>query len=81
MKILYTGIGSKKDDGIYSVSEFLEIMKTEFMNKKWSLELNIIPKEYHYQLQYKDWNLPDEFLFFELDDWINYSGAEVIQDN
>jgi hypothetical protein len=79
MKILYSGIGSKKD-GIHTISEFLEIMKKEFTHRVWRFELNIIPKEYHYQLQYNNWNLPDDFVFFELNDWIDYSGAEVLED-
>ena len=27
------------------------------------------------QLQFKDWVLPDDFIFFTLNDWIEYSGA------
>jgi hypothetical protein len=36
-----------------------------------------IPRECHYQLQFKDWILPDDFIFFTLTDWIEYSGAEI----
>ena len=30
------------------------------------------------QLQFKDWVLPDDFIFFTLDDWIEYSGAGIL---
>ena len=33
------------------------------------------------QLEFKDWALPDDFIFFTLDDWIEYSGAERININ
>jgi hypothetical protein len=36
-----------------------------------------IPRENHYQLRFKDWVLPDDFIFFTLSDWIEYSGAEI----
>ena len=76
MKILYTGIGSN-ETGEHTEKEFLNIMRKEFTHKTWKLELNIMPREYHYQLQFKDWILPDDFIFFTLSDWIEYSGAEI----
>jgi hypothetical protein len=76
MKILYTGIGSN-ETGEHTEKEFLNIMRKEFTHKTWKPELNIIPREYHYQLQFKDWILPDDFIFFTLSDWIEYSGAEI----
>lgn len=76
IKILYTGIGCN-ETGEHTESEFLKIMSKEFTNKIWRFELLEIPREYHYQLQFKNWILPDEFIFFTLLDWIEYSGAEI----
>lgn len=78
MKIFYTGIGSNKS-GEHSEQEFLHIMNQEFTNKMWGEELKIIPREMHYQLQYKDWILPNDFAFFTLNDWLDYSGAGIME--
>jgi hypothetical protein len=77
MKILYDGIGSNKS-GEHTVIEFLNIMKREFTHKSWRHELSVIPREQHDQLDFKGWHLPDDFIFFTLDDWIEYSGAEIV---
>ena len=77
MKILYDGIGCNKT-GEHTENEFLNIMKREFTHKTWRYELKKISRENHYQLQFKDWILPDDFIFFTLTDWIEYSGAEYI---
>jgi len=76
MKILYTGIGSN-ESGEHTEKEFLNIMRKEFTHKTWRFELKEIPRENHYQLRFKDWILPDDFIFFTLSDWIEYSGAEI----
>jgi hypothetical protein len=77
MNIYYTGIGCNKTRQ-HTENEFLNIMSREFTHKSWRHELAIIPREHHYQLQFKDWILPDDFTFFTLPDWIEYSGAEII---
>jgi hypothetical protein len=77
MKIFYTGIGCKEGYH-HNKDEFMNIMKNEFTFKEWRHELNNIGRENHYQLQYKDWVLPDDFIFFTLDNWIDYSGAEIV---
>ena len=76
MKILYTGIGCN-ESGEHTEKEFLNIMRKEFTHKTWRFELKEIPRENHYQLRFKDWILPDDFIFFTLLDWIEYSGAEI----
>ena len=76
MKILYTGIGCN-ETGEHTEKEFLNIMSKEFTHKIWRFELLEIQREYHYQLKFKDWVLPDDFIFFTLSDWIEYSGAEI----
>jgi len=76
MKILYTGIGCN-ENGEHTENEFLDIMNREFINKNWKYYLEKNPREYHYQLQFKDWILPNDFILFTLTDWIEYSGAEI----
>ncbi len=75
-EIFYTGIGCNTK-GQHTEQEFLDIMNKEFAHKKWSIELEIIPIKNHYQLQYNNWFLPDDFIFFSLIYWIEYSGAEI----
>jgi hypothetical protein len=80
MKIFYTGIGANKT-GEHTPDEFLNIMDREFKHKTWRYELEILKimkRENHYQLKFKDWILPDDFIFFTLTDWIEYSGAEIV---
>jgi len=71
MIIAYTGIGAKKN-GIHTEQEFLDIMNREVTNKDWNNSVS-----WPAQLQFKDWVLPDDFIFFTLKDWIEYSGAEI----
>ena len=78
MKILYDGIGSNPS-GEHTEEEFLKIMRKEFTHKNWSFILKKLKKrEDHDQFVYKDWILPDDFVFFTLTDWIEYSGAEIM---
>jgi hypothetical protein len=77
MKILYDGIGSNPS-GEHTEEEFLKIMSKEFTHKNWSTTLKRIERrEEHDQFVFKDWILPDDFVFFTLNDWIEYSGAEI----
>lgn len=77
MTILYTGIGCN-DNGIHSEQEFLDIMRREFMNKNWDVELRNNSTNLHYQLEFENFNLPDDFKIFTLYDWLEYSGAEIV---
>lgn len=79
-KIAYDGIGSDGRD-FYSEEDFLALMHREFTNKDWTQDIiyKNVGRENHYQLQFKDWYLPDDFMFFTLKDWLEYSGAEVIK--
>jgi len=71
MNILYSGIGCNKNF-IHRVDEFLKIMNEEFAWKDWNNSIS-----WPAQLQFKDWILPDDFIFFTLQDWLEYSGAEI----
>ena len=70
MFIVYTGIRAKKN-GIHTEQEFLNIMNKEFTHKDWNNDR----LQWTAQLEFKDWVLPDDFIFFTLKDWIEYSGA------
>ena len=70
MFILYTGIGSKTN-GIHTEQEFLDIMNKEITHKDWNNSIS-----WPEQLEFKNWVLPDDFIFFTLQDWIEYAGAE-----
>lgn len=75
MVIRYSGIGCNKNF-IHTEEEFLKIMEQELTNKSWDQILKeITPGYIHYQLDFNGRNLPYEFKFFTLDDWIDYSGA------
>ena len=75
MVILYSGIGCNEKK-VHSEIEFLQIMEREFTNKHWEQIINKTPPGYiHYQLDFNGLDLPHEFKFFTLDDWIDYSGA------
>ena len=76
MNIFYTGIGCNKS-GRHTEHEFLNIMNREITHKSWRHELSKKISDRDCQLQFKDWILPDDFIFFTLTDWIEYSGAEV----
>lgn len=78
--VSYTGIGAK-ESGNHSIEEFLQIMNREFTHKKWNEDkiYIMLGRENHYQLEFKDWYLPDDFVFFTLDDWLEYSGAELVE--
>ena len=70
--VFYTGIGSN-ENGKHSEDEFINIMNMEFTNKDWSG----VPPD-HYQLESEKWNLPYDFIHFTIEDWIEYSGAEIM---
>ena len=70
MIIFFTGIGANKN-GIHTEQEFFDIMNKTITWKDWNNSIYLIE-----QLQFKDWVLPDDFIFFSLKDWIEYSGAE-----
>ena len=71
MIIFYSGIGCKKDYR-HTEKEFLDIMNKNFTWKDWNNDIS-----WPMQLKFKDWKLPDDFIFFTLQDWIEYSGAEI----
>jgi hypothetical protein len=79
MEILYDGIGATKES--HTEKEFLEIMKREFIDKDWGEAYKKTPMgarfQLDFQLSYKNWNLPEDFVKFTLEDWLGYSGARA----
>ena len=76
MKVLYTGIGSN-ESGEHTIQEFLNIMYCEYTNRYWTEN----EREYYYsvpELKFKRFKLPEEFIYFTAQDWIEYSGASVV---
>jgi hypothetical protein len=65
--IFYSGIGAN-DSGIHSIEEFLNITKNASSHY---YEMNSLG----FDMEYKNYLLPDDFTNFTLDEWIEYSGA------
>ncbi len=74
MLIYYTGIGSNPEKTTFTDDEFLKIMNENFTHKNWK-DVPWILK--CIQLNFKDWVLPDDFIFFTINDWIEYVGADT----
>ena len=65
--ILYSGIGAKESE-IHSIEEFLNIMKYASLHYYEMTSLG-------FDMEYKNYLLPDDFINFTLEEWIEYSGA------
>ena len=66
--IVYTGVGANKSE-IHSVDEFLNIMKHA---ESHYYEMSF----YGFDMEYKNYVLPADFINFTLAEWLDYSGAE-----
>lgn len=66
--IFYTGIGAK-ESGIHSIEEFLNIMKHAPLHY---YEMTSLA----FEMEYKNYLLPNDFINFTLEEWIEYTGAE-----
>ena len=65
--IFYTGIGAK-ESGIHSIDEFLNIMKNASSHYYEMTSLG-------FDMEYKNYLLPNDFINFTLNEWIESSGA------
>jgi hypothetical protein len=65
--IFYSGIGAKESE-IHSIEEFLNIMKYASFHYYEMTSLGL-------EMEYKNYLLPDDFINFTLEEWIEYSGA------
>lgn len=68
--ILYSGIGAKESE-IHSIEEFLNIMEYAPLHY---YEMNSLG----FDMEYKNYLLPNDFMKFTLEEWIDYSGATYI---
>ena len=68
--ILYSGIGAKETE-IHSIEEFLNIMKHASPHYYEMSSLG-------FDMEYKNYLLPDDFIKFTLEEWIEYTGATHI---
>lgn len=77
MLIRYDGIGTTPEKKtVFTEEEFVKIMNDTVTHKDWKKVPDFVKT---IQLDYKDWILPDDFIFFTLDDWIEYSGATKLR--
>lgn len=74
--IYYSGVGCKVHYQ-HTVADFLIIMREEFQDRSWADELEKFDKSEIEELNFKDWILPDDFCFFTLEDWLEFSGATI----
>lgn len=65
--ILYNGIGANNSE-IHSIEEFLRIMKS-------AKEHYYVMNSLGFDMEYKNYLLPDDFINFTLEEWIDYTGA------
>ena len=65
--IRYSGIGCNNNE-IHTIDEFLNIMThaPQHYNEMTLLDFN---------MEYKNYRLPNDFILFTLDDWLDYTGA------
>jgi hypothetical protein len=68
--ICYTGIGAK-ESGIHSIEEFLNITKNASSHYYEMTSLG-------FEMEYKNYLLPDDFTKLTLEEWIDYSGATLL---
>jgi hypothetical protein len=67
--IVYSGIGAKESE-IHTIEEFLSIVLS-----KEALEHYYEITHYGIDTSYKNYNLPNDFLNFTIEDWMEYTGA------
>ena len=65
--IIYSGIGAKESE-IHTIEEFLNITKNASLHYYENTSLG-------FDMEYKNYLLPDDFIKFTLEEWIEYSGA------
>jgi len=68
--IQYSGIGAKETE-IHSIEEFLNIMNHPDSHSHY-YEMT----SFGFDMEYKNYLLPDDFIKFTLEEWIDYSGAK-----
>ena len=67
--IVYSGIGANESE-IHSIEEFLNIMHHADSQRHYR-EMTF----FGFDMEYKNYVLPADFINFTLEEWIDYSGA------
>lgn len=79
MPIYYSGMGTYKEDDIYTEIEFLQIMINWFVERDWNDPSPIIQSFLRVLKEYNpEKKIPEDFPLFSLDDWIEFAGAKRI---
>ena len=65
--IHYSGIGAKESE-IHSIEEFMKIMKK-------APEHYVAMTSLGFDMEYKNYYLPNDFSKFSLEEWLDYTGA------
>ena len=68
--VYYTGFGAMRPNGIHSVEEFLGMMRTN------ATAFYHVSRAQGFDMEYKNYMLPEDFPRFTLQDWVDYVGAE-----
>ncbi len=71
--IAYSGIGANESE-IHSIEEFLDIMHHPDNHSHY-----YVMRAYGVDMEYKNYFLPDDFIKFTLEEWIDYSGAKYYE--
>jgi hypothetical protein len=69
MYIFYTGIGCRPY-GKHTQQEFVQLMKNLFIHQTYVPCIQ--------EGRFKQWTLPHDFVHFTLEDWVEFSGAVII---
>jgi len=77
MYILYDGFGAKAGN-IHTKKEFMNIMKERYINTTWDVYIPEIESVVLYSVDYRGWSLPNDFVLFSFDDWLEYAEASIV---
>lgn len=83
MIITYDGIGAN-DRVYFTPDQFLRIMREVVANQDWnsmSVEDRTNKLIYRAPNETRNKNLPEEFPLFTLEEWVDYSGARMLNVN
>ena len=80
MYILYEGPGARSDN-IHTIPEFLKIVHMVYMDSDahWKFSITDIDTSVSYTVQWKQWILPDDFVFFSLEDWLDFTSSNAFE--
>ena len=71
--VYYTGFGAARKSGFHSVDEFLQIMQTN------AVPFYCVRTAQGFNMEFKNYMLPEDFGRFTLQEWLEYTGAEYYE--